>query len=271
MATQSAVFTFALPEDTDSDQLLIKSSATKDGTYSTDDTVTYEYGATTHEFDSLDDTKWYKVQFNNSTDSETGPISDAVYGGNFSNASPFLAVSTKYDGANYATTQDIYDYSTLTTSDVTVTRVSQSLRRARAIVDLKTADLDVDRFTRTFSTDTSRKKYNAALRILKESEILIALSNVYKGMGDDLVIKSTRESLAGTSSTVSSISIGSTSVQESGAGTDSQTLKDLLFLSLDYKTQGMELLDSISSNSVRLHAESDFVASPKFKLPFNGF
>ncbi len=270
MATQSAVFSFALPEDTDSDQLLIMSSTTEKGTYSTDATVTYEYGTVTHEYDSLDDTKWYKIQFNNSTDAEAGPISDAVYGGTFSNASPFLAVSTGTDGANYATTQNVYEYSTLTTADVSQSRVSQALRRARAVIDLKTSDLDLDRFTKTFDTDTSRKKFNATLRIVREAEINIALGNVYRGLSDDLVVKRLRDTLSGASEDSSSISVGQTSLAGSSGTGNPQHMRELNGLANRYLGIGAAMLAALQPPSIRLHYLPEFVRSPKFKWPFNG-
>lgn len=271
MATQSAVLTFALPEDTDSDQLLIYWSATKDGTYALATTVAYEYGTTTYEYDALEDIKWYKVQFNNSTDSETGAISDPVYGGDFSKSSPFLALSTTYDGANYATNQDVYDYSNLTTTDVTIARVSQALRRARAIVDLRTSDLDLDRFTRTFSTDVARKKYNATLRIVREAEINIALGNVYKGLADDLLMQNFREAKAGTDTSFQSVSIGQSAIAEGGGLSNLVHVGQLKNLSDRYFNVGAALLSAIAAPSVRLHVEEDFVRSPRFKLPFNGY
>lgn len=267
MATQSGVFTFSLPEDTDSDQLLIYSSSTEDGIYSLDTTVSYEYGETTYEYDSLDDTKWYKIKFNNSTDSEAGPLSDAVYGGNFSQSSPFLAVSTTTDGANYATTEDVYDYGTFTTEDVTAARVSQALRRARAIIDLKTADLDLDRFTKTFNTETSRKKYNATLRVLKEAEINIALGMVYRGMADDLTMKKHRQSISGDDFNLDKIAIGGQMIdlgdEEAKSGLDQVADR--------YTQYGYELLNALQPPSVRLHFQGEYTQSPKFKYPFNGY
>lgn len=271
MATQSAIFTFALPEDKDSNQLLIYSSSQKNGTYSLQTTVTYAYGDTTYEYDSLDDTTWYKIQFNNSSDSEAGPLSDPVYGGDFSKASPFLAISTQYDGAQYATVQDVYDYSTFTQQEVTKDRVSQALRRARAVIDLKTADLDLDRFTRTFNTDTSRKKFNATLRVLKEAEINIALGNVYRGLADDIVMQRFRETLSDTVDS-SSISIGQTSLSQSGGLGDTQHMVELNGLANRYLSVGAAMLNALQPPSIRIHYthELDKVQSPKFKLPFNG-
>lgn len=271
MATQSGVFKFALPEDELSDQLRIYSCATKTGTYSLDTTVDYEYGDSTYEYDSLDDTKWYKIQFNNSTDSETGPLSDPVYGGNFSQASPFLAVSTGTDGAQYATTQDVYDYSTLTTSDVTTARVSQALRRARSIVDLRTAELDLDRFTQTFDSGTSRKKFNATLRIVREAEINIALGYIYRGIADDIIARKMREALAGGAGD-GSIAIGDARIGAEGSLSDTTHVNALLDIANRYMTTGGAILSSIQPPSIRLHATPDnYVNSPRFKYPFNGY
>lgn len=266
MATQSAVFTFALPDDADSDQLLIYSATTKDGTYSLDTTVSYEYGTTTQEYDALDDTKWYKVKFNNSTDAEAGAISDAVYGGDFSKSSPFLAVSSLYDGANFASAQDLYDYSGLTTEDISQAKVSTALRRARAVVDHRIADLDVDRFAHLVS-GVQRRKYNATLRILKEAEINLALGNAYKSISDDLVIAGVRNELSGDAN----ISIGSTSI--TGVSTENRTsqMNNIIRLSGDYFVEGERLLAMIQAPSVRLVPEDEFVRKPRFKYPFNGY
>lgn len=272
MATVSGTFIFALPEDENSDQLIIKSSSTKNGTYSTDTTVSYEYGVSTYEYDSMDTTKWYKIQFNNSTDAESGPESDPVYGGNFSSAAPFLSVSTGTDGANYATTEDVYSYSSLTTTDVPQSRVSQALRRARAIIDLKTAELSVDRFQRTFESDVSRKKFNATLRVLKEAEVNIALGNVYRGISDDLVVKRMRDSLSGASNDSSSISIGSTALSQAGGLGNPQHMAELAALANRYLSIGAAMLSALQPTSVRMHpTDFDTRPNPKFKYPFNGW
>lgn len=271
MATQSAVFTFALPEDENSDQLLIKSATSKTGAYSTDSTVTYAYGTTSYEYDSLDDTKWYKIQFNNSSDSETGPESEPIFGGDFSNASPFLAISTGTDGANFASTQDVFDYCSLTSEDVSLARVSQSLRRARAVVDLRTAELDLDRFTRSFDSATSRKKHNATLRILKEAEINIALGNLYRGVADSLIVKSMRDARDGTEESVESLSLGSTSLS-GGTNVNNPTHAAYLATLGDrYFQVGSAMLAAIQPTSIELrYTPLDSAQSPKFKLPFNG-
>ncbi len=271
MALQSAVFTFALPEDIDTDNILIKSSTTKDGTYGVEATVSYEYGGTTHEFDSLDTTLWYKIQFRNTEDSENGPESDPVYGGDFAKSSPFLAISTLSDGANYATNEEVYEYSMLTPADVTSSRVGQALRRARAIVDLRTAELNLDRFTRTFDTDPARKKYNAVLRIIKEAEINLALSNIYKGLSDDVLMRDVRDTLAGIDTGFQAVSVGATNLSDGGGLSNTDHVGRLQLLGKSYALEGERLLEQIQSPSVRIHAQQNFNNRPSFRYPFNGF
>lgn len=271
MATQSATFIFALPEDTDANQLIIKEATTKEGTYSTVATITYEYGTNTYEYDSLNDTRWYKIQFKNSTDSESGPDSDPVYGGDFNQAAPFLAVSTGTDGAQYATIQDVYDYSTLTTSDVLPSRVSQALRRARAVIDLKTAELDLDRFDTFSATEIARKHLNAHFRIVKEAEINIALGNVYRGLADDLVVQRLREALSGGSTDSESIAIGQTALSGSTGLANPQHMAELNGLANKYLSIGAAMLNALQPPTIRMYyGDTDRAQSPKFILPFNG-
>lgn len=265
MATQSATFAFGLPEDVDSDQLLIYSASTETGSYSLAATVSYSYGTRTYEYDSLDDTLWYKIQFNNSTDSESGPLSDAIYGGDFDNAAPFLAVSTTTDGANYASSQDVYDYSNLTTSDATQAQVSIALKRARAVIDLHTAELDLDRFE-MYDTEIARKKHNATLRILREAEINIALGNLYRMLADDRVIEQNRSD----GDSRPSVTIGSTSLGDDNVNA-ATNLQMLLNMSGRFLAIGAAMLQSIQPRTLRLTTWDGATTIPKFRLPFNGF
>lgn len=267
MATVSATLTFSLPEDVDSDQLLIYSSTTKTGTYSLVATVSYEYGTISYELDTLDTTKWYKVKFNNSVDAEAGPLSDAVYGGDFDKASPFLAVSTTTDGANYATVNDVYDYANLTTQDVTSSKISKALKRARAVIDLRTAELDLDRFS-LWSTEVARKKYNATLRILREAEINIALGHLYRGLADDDVIQRLRDSntLGG-----GAVSIGATSIADDNERDTANTV-ELNRIGNRYLTIGAAMLTQLQPSSIRLtDQDPSGTRFPRFKYPFNGY
>lgn len=267
MAIVSATFTFALPEDIDSDQLLIYNCETEQGNYSIVTTVDYEYGTTFYEFDEVNEALWYKIRFNNSTDNESGPLSDPVYGGSFSNAAPFLAVSTSTDGANYASIADVYNYAGLTTEDIGSNRVSAALRSARAIIDYRTAEMDLSRFE-TFDTDTARRKYNASLRILKEAEINLALGNLYQNMSDDLIIQNKRE---GGVFAPGSVSIGGTSISGDDIASRSENILYLATLGARYEMYGNQLLASLDTNSVKLVATEFYVRVPRFLYPFNGW
>lgn len=265
MAQVNTTLTFALPEDQDSDQMHVYASSSKTGDYTQVLTTDYDYGETEIAF-QLDETFWYKIQFNNTKTGIPGPMSDPVYGGSAAHASPFLAVSTRTDGANYATTQDVYEYSGLTPEDVPPNKISSALRRARALIDFRTAEMDLDRFD-AFSTDTARRKYNATLRILKEAEINIALGNVYTNLSDDVII----ESMRGDSSKSSgSISIGGTSLGGDALGERNENILYLSALGDKYFIIGERLLTSLDTNSVRLVPNELTIRVPRFRYPFNG-
>lgn len=250
MSTKYATFTFALPEDADSNYIKLYDSDTETGAYSqVGSDIAYDYGTTKYLFEDLNESKWYKLQFYNSTDDQLGPLSNPVDGSDFSErTSPFLAISTRTDGAFYASTQNVYDYSGLTTADVSDERVSQSLRRARAIIDLRTAEMGLDRFTNTFDTDTSRKKYNASLRIVKEAEICFSLSMVYRGMADDKIMAGLR----GDEEVFESISIGESTIAQDTGSMGSRSYMYLTELSIKYGNIGAALLAMLMPSSTVL-------------------
>ena len=266
MALVNATITFALPEDIDSDVIELSTSPTKDGTYAAVEQAEYQYGTTHFEPTNFDDGLWYKIRFLNTENGTQGPYSDPVWGGTFSAAAPFLAVSSTTDGANYATTQDVYDYSGLTSEDIATSRVSNALRRARAVIDYRTAEMGIARFDQ-FDTDTARRKYNASLRILKEAEINIALGNLYQNMSDDRIIESTR---AGSTSSSNAISIGDTSISGDDIADRNENILYLATLASRYFAQGELLLSSLDTNSVRLTLNELTVRVPRFRWPFNG-
>lgn len=266
MAIQSGTFTFSLPEDVDTTLLHIYEASTEGGAYTLVTSVAYEYGVLSYEYDSLDDTKWYKIKFQNGTDSEYGPLSDAVYGGDFSKAAPFLAVSTSTDGANYASIQDVYEYANLTAEDVTSSKISKALKRARAVIDLRTADLDLNRFD-IYPTEIARKKYNATLRILKEAEINIALGHLYRGLADDEIMARNRD----TASEEPAISLGATSISDTSSSRAENTPR-LMAISDRYLSIGAAMVDSIQPTSCRMTTrEPDNIRYPRFKRPFGGW
>lgn len=189
--TEFAKLTFSLPEDAGSDQVKVFTASTEDGSYSLSETLDYAYGQTSIEIDDLDVTKYYKIQFYNSVDEKLGPLSEPVYGADWTNrAKPELYVSTSSDGAFYADIQDVYDYtnSTLDNTVASEDRVSNALKRARAVIDIVSADMSLDRYTATFSSDQARRKYNASLQIIKEAEINFALGAIYQGLADDQIV-----------------------------------------------------------------------------------
>jgi hypothetical protein len=268
MATQSATFTFALPEDPDSDELRIYVSNTETGTYTLDATITYYYGLTQYQYDSLNDTKWYKIRFHNSVTSEHGPYSEPVFGGTFSSAEPLLAISTTTDGANFATTTDVYEYAGLTTQDFSTVNVSKALRRARAYVDFFCNEHNLDRYS-GYDTNLARQKYNASLRLIKEAEINIALGVIYRSMSDNKIIEDMRVS---NSANGESISIGNTAISGGGSvSTNSVNIGFLAALSDRYTRYGKDILYALQPKSVRFTTYGDYVLGPRFRWPFNGF
>lgn len=263
MATVSATFTFGIPEDIDTDTMYIYQADTETGTYTQVASVSYEYGTTIYEYDSTDDTKWYKIRFYNSVDAEYGPYSDPVFGGNFDNASPFLAVSTTTDGAHYATVADVYDYGVLLTEDVTQSQVSKALKRARSVVDLRTAELDLDRL-QLWDTEIARKKYNATLRILQEAEINLALGHLYRMLADELVMNLQRDE----DEEKPSVSIGNTSLSDMGSFRVSELVPRLIDLADRYSLVGAAMLSSIQPRSLRLTTWEPNRRIPRFKYPW---
>ena len=267
MATFSTTISFSLPEDVSSDTITIYQSTTENGTYSLFATSSYEYGNTTYEASNLDDTKWYKIRFSNVSDNTVGPYSDPVYGGNYIAAAPFLAVSTPTDGANYATVTDVYEYANLTVEDIASSRVSSALKRARAVIDLRIAEVDFQRFA-DFEDSIARRKYNASLRILKEAEINIALGNLYQNLSDDRIIENMRENSA---IKLGSITVGGSSVGGDDLADRNESILFLATLSSRYFAQGEILLSHFDKNTVKLIPYDTPNRYPRFKYPFNGW
>jgi hypothetical protein len=258
------ILTFSLPEDSLSDTILVHEGLNKDGSFHLATSGEYNYGVTELEFPELDTSRWYKIQFGNEKSGTVGPLSEPVYGGTLAASAPFLAVSSTSDGSNYATSSDLYEYSGLIPADVTPGAVSTALRSARAVIDYRTAEMDLNRFD-AFPTSVARRKYNATLRIVKEAEINVALGNIYTNLSDDLIIKSMREGGG-----AGSVSIGSTSVDGDSLAERPQNIDFLAKLAQRYFDQGERLLSSLDTTSVRLVGYDIYIRSPKFKYPFNG-
>lgn len=267
MAIQNATLTFSLPEDADANRIDIYSSSSENGTYTIATSTDYEYGTTFIEYTTLDDTKWYKLLFVNTTTGYSGAPSDAVFGGTYSAAAPFVAVSTTWDGANYATTQDVYDYADLTSEDVTTNKVSRALKRARAEIDYRTSELGIDRFE-NLDTKTARRKYNASLVILKEAEICLALHQIYTNLSDNLIIRNMRD---GTGSIAGSISIGGTSISGDSLAERDTNIAYIATLAERYYMMAYRKLASLDQNTIRLVPGDLMARLPRFRYPFFGW
>jgi hypothetical protein len=260
----NATFTFSVPEDTGSDYLQLYSSTTEDGSFSqVGSNIAYSYGSTTYEYEDLSATTWYKIRFYNSVDDQYSPYSQAIYGGSWQdNTKPMLAISTTTDGANYATIQEVRDFSGLSSDVVSNARISQGLRRARAIIDIKTDDMGIDRFS-NFASDVQRKKYNATLRLIKEAEINYTLGMLYRGMIDDIIITA----IKGTDSPAN-IRMGSTSVDTQNAARNSSSYRQLERLSSFYTSRATTLLAMIQPGSITItYRDKTTVRTPKFLWP----
>lgn len=267
MTIFNTTITFSLPDDPSADRLNLYEASSKEGSYALKVGTAYAYGITSFYATELDDSKWYKIQFVNLSDNTVGPFSEPVFGGTYVAAAPFLAVSSFTDGAHYATAQDVYDYANLTPEDISTNRVSNALRRARAVIDFRTSEMGFERFN-DYDDDTARRKYNASLRILKEAEINIALGNLYQNLSDDRIIENMRENA---SAKVGSISIGDTTIGGDDLADRNESILFLATLSSRYFAQGEILLSSLDTNSVKLVGYDLAVRVPKFRYPFNGW
>lgn len=256
------VLTFSLPEDMHSDRVTIWESIARDDVYQQVDSQEYRYGDIKLSTDT-DPQKWYKLRFENTASGDTSQFSEAVYGGTVSHSQGFVAVSTTTDGANYATTEDVYKYSGLNPRDADEDRVSQSLRRARAVIDWRTAEMDFARLD-IYESEIRRRKYNAALRILKEAEINMALGNLYQNLADDLIIESRREGQTLSGGTA----IGGTSVGGDKLSERSENIQFLNAVSDRYFITAERLLSNIAATSVRLVGSDLGIRMPKFSHPF---
>lgn len=267
MSIQNATLTFSLPEDSAADRIDIYTSSSENGTYTVIYSTSYEYGTTYLVYPNLDTTKWYKLLFINTGTGYAGPASEAVFGGTYDAAAPFVAISTTWDGANYATTQDVYDYADLTSEDMSTSKVSKALKRARAEIDYRTSELGIDRFE-NLDSDTARRKFNASLVILKEAEICLALHQIYTNLSDNLIIRNMRD---GTGSIAGSISIGGTSISGDSLAERDTNIAYIATLAERYYMMAYRKLASLDQTTIRLIPGDLMARVPRFRYPFNGW
>ena len=284
--TEYAKITFSLPEDTGSDLLLVFTSATETGTYAaaTPPSLIYHYGETVAEIADIDVTKWYKIQFRNSKTSKVGPLSEPVNGADWTDKDkPEVYISTQTDGAYYATVQDVLDYThgnlqamiTALGTGWAATSISDALKHARAIIDLRVAEMSLTRFSRTFETDIARRKYNAALHIVKEAEINFALGALYQGLVDQKIATGVVDAITGTDTgDWNVVSIGQTSISKGnwkpGSGTklsDIDMTNALQALANKYNMTGAAFLTMLHPVTVPVsRSEGIYTTTPLDRL-----
>jgi hypothetical protein len=246
MAIVNGVFIYGLPEDKDTNYLKVWECSTEVGTYTQATLLPYAYAARASEYDSLDTEKWYKIQFYNSSTALSGPLSDPVYGGDYDKAKPFVAISTSFDGAGYATLGELYEISKLTSTDVDNTNVRRAMKLSRAYIDILLDSASITRYSSMFCTDVARRKYNAQLEILKRAEIFYALALIYKNMADDEIVRKIREQ----KKKFQSISIGQTSLSQQESDSDISIAEFLDTQAQRYNVQANGLLQTIMPASV---------------------
>jgi hypothetical protein len=261
MATVTAKITLGLPDDTDADQVLVYSSATEDGTFTLDSTNDYTFGQEVLESISIDTTKWYKISFNNSVTSVEGTQSIAREGATWEDGKPFFALTSFYDGNPLATAADVYARTPHDSTDVPEAAVDSFLITARARVNLILDEQERERYTLLYDSDVARRKYNAQLQIMKDSEIYFAMSLFYKYLADNQV----ENAIAGTNETVV---IGSTSISAKDSGTDNtQTFEDR---AKNYEKTAIELLKTVMPNGIPVTYNADTAGASKFLHPTTG-
>ena len=187
-----AVITFALPEDRTTDFLEIHISTTEDGTYTLDDTIDYKYGITSMDVE-LDETGWYKISLVSSSTGWSSPLSDPIFGGDFAiRTSPFLAISTTFDGANYASVSELYEISGISQEECAVNVVQRILRSTRAYIDVRLDELNLNSYRFKFSEGVARRKFNGHLRVTRDIEINLAISTIMSKLATDAELELVR-------------------------------------------------------------------------------
>jgi len=249
--TRRAVLVFSLPDDPDSDYLQLYSASSETGTYTqVGSDIEYGYGTTTYEIDDFDTTLWYKIRFRNSSENTVSPYTEPVYGGDLDNKGEgFLAISSTADGINYASIQDVYDYSGLSPNDIDSSKVSIALKRARAYIDLTVSEMDLSKYTNTFDSNTAKRKWNAMLRIIKEIEICIALGHLFRIIADNIMLDDSD------SPKFQSISIGGASISADLGSDGSNATFNYQRISNNYFTYAGGLLRTIRPTTIRIKLE----------------
>jgi hypothetical protein len=207
MSTYSGNISFSLPNDTEANELLVYSGVTESGAFSLADTIDYTYPTVYTSF-IIDDSRWYKIAFNNTNTGITTPISEPVSGSGYIGSRPVVTFGDGNDGVAFASIDDVYRNAHLTESNVSRREVQYCIEVARAHIDNLTSTNGLDRYSFVWDHTPARRKYNAKIKLLKEVEINLATSMIYKNLADDAILKN---SITNTK-TSSSVAVGQTSI-----------------------------------------------------------
>jgi len=246
MTIYSGFLMTGIPVNEEVDLLNITSSATSSGVFVLEDTIEYNYPSNLSEY-LIDSDLFYKVQFENSVDGYTTPYSDATAGSAILASAPVLEVSSSNDGSPFASVQDVYDRANLTAEDISEPDIRYALSVARAYIDMRLSSISLDRY-RDFGSSVQTRKYNALLRLIKDSEMNYALSLVYKHMADDKIM----ENATGGKKTSTSISVGQTAINGIQGADSIEVATFFDALSARYATYAANLLDTLTPNYVPL-------------------
>jgi hypothetical protein len=224
MANVNRFITYELPEKKTYDYIKLYEGPSQSGYFSLSSSISYTYGTKATEF-TLDTETWYKIRFYDSVEDCYSPYTQSVLGGTYDTREMLAAIGNSFDGAGYAAVADFY---LLTRSDATTipsANVAKSLRIARAYIDLVTGDQTPYKFARDWSTDTTRRKYNAELELTKTGEIYLAAALCYQDLADDRTLAATLVTVSGftgPSSLIPSGVINKDTITPSGGLTVSQ-------------------------------------------------
>lgn len=261
-----AVINFSLPEDNTCDTFALYTCATETGTYSLDATEDYVYGTTTMKIEDISATTWYKIKISSTvTDWETA-LSDPIYGGDFDDrSSPFLAISTTYDGVNYASTSEVYAASGLSSDECSVANCQVILRSTRAYIDIRLGDLGIGHYSFRNTQPIARQQYNGHLRVLRDCEINLAISTIMQQLANESQLELVTYDTAGggaSTAAIKSVSIGKTQIDtdpDVQAGKPDrlrERVKIFTELSEQYTNKANHLLKALMPTSIDLNYNS---------------
>src|SRR5574343_134403 len=190
MASVNRFITYELPAEKTYNYIKLYESTSETGSFSLTSSISYTYGTKATQF-TLDTTKWYKIKFYDSTSDSYSPFTQAVYGERYDERELLAAVGNSFDGAGYASLSDFYTITRSSSTTIPASSVMNGLRVGRAFIDLVTGDQTPYRFSRYWGPDTTRRKYNAELELIKTAEVYFSAALCYQDLSDDRTLQAT--------------------------------------------------------------------------------